>query len=766
MKKFIVGVCLLILSTTLFAAQTIKEIKFSGNRKVEKETLHLNILTRVGQPFDEKQIAEDIYKLFALGYFENIEVFKELVEHPDESISVNLNYKITEKPAIQSIEFSGMEEFESDHFKDKVRVKPYTIVDEKKISEDLEMIKREYVDKGYYLVDVTYETEKIESHEVILKYVVQEHNKVKVRAIRFLGNAFFADTNLKDRLFIKEYDRLSWMGSSGLYKDEVFDRDTRFLEFYYMDNGFVRVKVAEPNVSLLPDKEWIDITYSIQEGKQYYVNSLEVTGDIITSKQDLLDRLRTKPEKLYRHSHFIRDIETLTDYYADFGYAFVNVTPNRPVDDEKRLVSISYDIQKGDKVFFSSIQIEGNDKTRDNVIRRQLTIVENALYSGSKLKDSKARVERLGFFKEVTLKTEKVPNQKKVKVVVTVKEKTTGSFQVGVGYSPSQGAFFTSQISENNVLGYGQRVSIDAQFNPEGHRLSLSWREPYLLDSQWNVGASIYNSIEKKPAPDTESNPYKEERLGGRVSVGHPIFEDISLHFAYRLENIEFVNIDPVFSFFYQTAITSSIEATLERNKTNNYLDPSSGSLLMTSLEYAGRELGGDRDFAKITAVGTYYYPLQITETFPTYFRFNSEYYLIFPTSSQKVPINERFKSGGVKSNRGYRWSSLSPTTPIQYNPHAYPRYLQKGGDRMLQLNFEYYVPLIPEAGLKGLTFIDASQVFDDDEAFDLKTLKPAAGFGIRWITPIAPLRFELGWPYDTEAEKFGEKELHFYIGP
>ncbi len=747
-------------------SQTVNEILFEGNRKVELETLRLSISSKIGNPLSENSVREDIYKLYELGYFEAIEVAKRVDKNPDGTESLILIYRLKEKPSIKRIEFEGVEEFEDDHFQDKIAIKPFTIINEEKISDDLVLIEKEYVDKGYYLVDVDYQLHPESEYEVVLKYVVKEHSKVKVRAVHFIGNHYFSDLDLRDKLMIREFNRFSWMSTTGLYKDEAFDRDTRFLEFYYMDNGFVRVKVETPNVLLSPDKEWIDLTFSIEEGEQYYVSHVDITGDIITDKDNLLGKLKSKSEKLYRHSQFIQDIETLTDYYADFGYAFVNVNPQRPVDDDKKLVSITYDIQKGEKVYFGEVEIIGNDKTRDNVIRRQLLITDGALYSGTKLKKSKQEVERLGFFKEVVVRTEKIPGKKKVKVIVSVKEKTTGSFQVGVGYSPNQGAFFTSQISENNVLGYGQRVGLNARFNPEGHFVQISWREPYLMDTDWNVGTSLYKMLEKRGAPDEESNPYKEDKIGGRVSVGHPIWNRILLHVAYKLERLEFIDIDPVFISFYQSAITSSVELTLERNTTNNYLDPSAGSLMMSSFEYAGKELGGDRDFSKWKNQFTHYTPWMWTDHFRTYFRMNAEFAYLFPNSDKKLPINERFKSGGIKSNRGYPWNVISPDMPILFNPYAFPRYLRKGGNRMLQINLEYYVPLIAEAGLKGLVFLDASQVYDDADDFTLSTLKYGTGMGLRWITPIAPLRFELGWPYDPETNELGDKQLHFYIGP
>ena len=392
-------------------------------------------------------------------------------------------------------------------------------------------------------------------------------------------------------------------------------------------------------------------------------------------------------------------------------------------------------------------------------------IAEGALYSGSKLKDSKTKVERLGFFEEVQVKTQKDLNNKKVNVTIKIKEKTTGNFQLGVGYSGYQSFFFTGQISENNVFGYGQRVGIETQYNDEEHRLSFSWREPYLMDTQWNLGASLTKSLQKGYPLARDSDPFKENKIGGRLSLGHTVFRDTILHVAYKLERIRYVNVIDYYRFKFPDALTSSVDLTLERDTTNNYIDPTRGMKLSTSLEYAGNFLGGDQDYVKWMNQGTYYYPIKLSDYWRTYFRFNAQHGHVFPNSNKIVPVSERFNLGGIKSNRGYGWFKISKFMEIIPDPFSFPIEIRKGGDRFVQFNLEYYFPLIAEAGLKGLCFFDASQVFDDKEKFTLNSLKYGVGCGIRWLTPIAPLRFELGWPYYPDKNKLGEKIPHFYIG-
>lgn len=743
-----------------YVNKTIQHIVFKGNRKVEVDALKLKINTSVSSPLNLETIRSDIKSLYALDYFDNIAVYAS-----GSTNDLTLTYELKERPSIVEITFDGIEEFEDEHFNEKLGAKIYTIVNQRKIAEDLATIESEYIDKGYYLVDVSYKLEKVSTHEVKLVYVINEHNKTRVRRIHILGNTFFDDARLKQQLAIQEFNRMSWMSSTGIYKDEFFNRDTQFIEFFYMDHGFVRVKVAKPLVFLSPDRDWIDITYSLVEGPQYYVSDVRVTGDIISTEKELTHRLRSKPEKLYKHSSFIRDIETLTDYYADFGYAFVNVTPERPVDDDKKLVSIHYDIQKGEKVYFGDIRIVGNDKTRDNVIRRQLTITEGALYSGSKLKASKIQVQRLGFFKEVTLRTQKVPNRAVVDIIVTIVEKSTGQFQMGVGFSGRESWFMTTQISENNVFGLGQRVSIEGQYNGTSHKASVNWREPYLLDSDWNIGLSLYKWLQPGDKPDAASETPEENKIGFRFSLGHPIMRNLSLHFAYKLENQSFDKISPLYEYFYPTATTSSLESILDFNSTNNYIDPSSGTKLLATFEYAGGLLGGEQDYGKLLAQATYYYNIPFSDYWQTYFRLNAEYHSLIQISDEKIPNAGRFKSGGPKTNRGYPWSAITPTVMIQEPFKAFPRQFNKGGTQMLQFNLEYFYPLISEAGLKGVIFGDASNVFDDDQSLTLKHLKYGVGAGIRWITPIAPLRFELAYPYYAETGKFGELIHHFFIG-
>ena len=467
---------------------------------------------------------------------------------------------------------------------------------------------------------------------------------------------------------------------------------------YYFNNGFINAQIAEPEITF--DKKGIYIKIQIKEGKRFKVGKVEISGDLLKkSRAELLKSLTVKPGKNYDREAMMKDIDFLTQACNDEGYAYADVNPKIDTKEKEQLVDIDFQINKGGLVYISRISITGNTNTRDKVIRRQLDIVEGDLYSSSKLKSSYANLNRLRYFEEVDFQTEKSPDKNQTNVNIRVKEKNTGMFMVGAGYSAADQAIIMGQVSEQNFLGYGQILSLKASLGSTTNMIDLSFTEPWLFDMPLWCRTDIwkYQNIYDSYTVDTR---------GAGITLGYPIWEKISSYIGYNLSvnDIQDVNQATASQIIKDSEgqrIKSAATLSLVRDTTDDIMFPTKGTRSNFSVQYAGPPLGGDVKLVKYSAGVSAYYPLFWDMVFVTKGRIG--YIQNTDDDSSRIPIFERYVLGGINDLRGFRY--VGPTNPGTADVI--------GGTTMLVFNFELVFPLIKEAGMKGVLFYDAGNTWD-----------------------------------------------------
>lgn len=751
------------------SGEVVQDVIVRGNAKVESDAILTLLKTRKADPLDKETLQEDIRTLYELGYFSDVRIFKKPVEG-----GVNLIIQVVEKPAVISIAFEGNEEVTEETINEKLETKLYTIVNEATITSDVRMIEKLYAEKGYYLARVTYTLEKKGVSEVALTFHIDEGGKVLVGSVEILGNKYFTDTNIiagTPGLASRPLTRASAFSSSSLYQEDFVKRDLEYISYIYRDQGFAEVKVAKPYQFLDVDRDFVRLTFQVEEGLQYDVGSIDVTGDLLFPKEDLIKEMQLKPGALFRYSKFSRDIEMLVEKYGDLGYAYADVDPQVKHDRDKRLVHITYNITKGEKVYFGKMTILGNTKTRDNVIRREFEIADSELYSGTGLTNTRNNINRLGYFDEVQLIKERDEQQQNLlNLNIKVKERPTGQLQAAIGYTPTssgtEGSQFFGQgrYDEKNQSGHGWSTNVSGKWNgEENYSVDAGFTNPRVNDSQWLAGTSLFYSNQKIKYYDDTS--VDEKRVGGTIFLGRRLIELIRARITYKLQKIDRDAGDTyVLPRFQEEGIASSMIFGVSRTDVDNYLDPTSGTDLSLSQNFTGGQLlRGDQQYMESAAEATGYLPIDFSDTYRTYFKLHGVLSYIYPFGDVPVPFSERYRLGGYNDLRGYDYWAISPRFSILSAPNGLKKPLPKGGDKKMYYQLEYFMPLIPEAGIKSLVFADIGRVYDDGEALSFSDMNKDVGFGFRWITPIAPFRFE--WAYPIEDGKLGDMQIIFYIG-
>ena len=735
-----------------FLGKNVSKIEIKGNKRIEKDAINAKLVTKTGQPLSRDSVRQDIEALFKMGYFDDIEV----QAVPDNG-GVDLTYVLKERPVIAELEFEGNERINTSDLKDVIKVKEWSILDVNRVKEDVGLIQKHYEEKGFYLAKVTFEVKTLKPDEVRLTYKINDYEKVQIKKITFLNNKKFSDDALRGVFQeTKEGGLFSFVSGSGNFKESAFKQDLQRLTYWYLDHGYVKFRYETPVVTVSDDKKWLYISIYVDEGDEYSMGPQDFGGDLLFTKDELTGDLTLKQDDTFSISKRNADIQKLTERYQDLGYAFVNVIPKMNVHDDTKKVDIEYDFEKGNLVYFGEINIVGNSKTHDKVIRRELKIHEGELYSGSKLRISKENVERLGYFApgEVIFNTITPKGKPDIlNVEITVKERSTGTITLGAGYGSAQGFFFTTQVSEINLFGRGQSLSFTAQFSADRiqRSLNLGFTEPYLFDTNWSAGFDLFAINFQIP------NRYLTHKLGFDIRFGHPIFEYTYLYLTYKNEGLQITSVvDPTLDVSADQGVLSSIVTSVVRDKRNNRFETTGGNYQSISVETAG--LGGDKDFVKLDLNNRYYTKL----VGDLVFRNSVEYGQAFRTTDKVVPPSERFYLGGPNNMKGFSFFSLGP-----YHYDINGNKVPDGGVVQMFALFELEYPLIREAGLKTVLFYDAGNAyaaFPGTQGVSW-VIRQDTGFGIRWFSPIGPLRFEWGFPISPRPGE-DSSVFQFFIGP
>ncbi len=742
--------------------QRIDQVAIKGNRRIESAAIANILKVKVGDPFFPEKVDADVRAIYKLGHFQDVKAETSTGEK-----GLVLTYLVTEKPVVRVITIEGNKELSLEKVRDALDIKPNSIFSQKELAKGIRKVRKLYADEGYYLAEVQEKVEKRGENELNLRITVTEGDKILIRQIRFDGNRAFTAGKLKKSMETTEKWFMSWLTGAGTYKEEVLKNDTAAIADLYFNNGYVNVKVGEPKVELLPDKSGLMVTIGITEGDQFRTGTIDFKGDLLESRDELAKRVKLKSGELFSRATLRMDIFTLTDLYADKGYAFANVNPLTRLNPEQKNVDLTFDFEKGEKVYIDRINISGNTKTRDKVIRRELKLAEGDLYGSTAIKKSKQNLMNLGFFEEANLATAKGGSDNKLNLNVEVKEKPTGTFSIGGGYSSLDGLIGQGSIQQANFLGLGLKMNVSASIGGKSQTYNLGLTDPYFMDSRWTVGGDIYRT-------ERQYIDYTRRATGGDIKAGYPLSDTVSSFFVYKYEEKQIYNqsqslLDSIRNGLITTpettATTSAISASLNRNTTDYRLDPTRGMTNSLSVEFAG--LGGTTRYLRYLGQSSYYIPAFWSAVFSAHATLGH-----IQALGKEIPIDEKFYLGGISTVRGYGGRTVSPFrtntvvgTDVNGIKSVSIARAYIGGDTEAIGNLELVFPLLKEAGLKGVLFFDSGNAYE--KASDIfSSMRTSYGFGVRWFSPIGPLRLEYGIPLNPrkDIDSSGGK-LEFSIG-
>jgi outer membrane protein insertion porin family len=749
-------------------APEIDRVLITGNQRVEEEAIRVQLRSQAGTRLNEDTVDSDIRALYRMGFFENVEA-----NLSQENGQWVLTYRITERPLIREVHIEGNKKLNRNDLEAAFKVRPNTIFEPDKVRRGIEDAKAQYEKKGYLDATIDYSTAPVGENEVILTYKVAEGEVVRIAKLIFEGARAFKPRELKKVMQTKEKWLFSFITGAGNLDNEVLKTDSERLTAFYYDHGYIDVRIDEPKVERQPDG--LSVTIKIDEGDQYKVGKVDIAGELLPDMKAARGKLNLTSGEVFRASKLRDDITALTEVYGDQGYAFVNVTPDTAVSPAEKTVDVTYKVSKGPGVTIDKIEVTGNTKTRDKVIRRELELQEQERFSGSKLRRSQERLRRLGYFEDVNITTRKAEAEDRLDLLVDVKEASTGSFSAGAGISSGESFLFNVRLSELNLFGRGQRLVLNADFGSIRRNFSLDFTEPYFMDTQLTTGFSLFNwqllfdEFTRGGTGASVRTLYPFTALGWNDLAGFSL-QDARMGLEYRIEEAQITDVSATAATVIRTeqgsSLTSSLTPRLFRDTRNHPFDPTSGSLQDLSLEFAG--IGGQSTFIKGEAHARFYYPFYKSPTWGTFvFSTGGNLgYGIGYGGRRELPLFERYFPGGINSVRGFRILSLGPQNIVTDQFGNLVRRDAIGGSQQLIFNNEIIFPIVESLGLKGVLFFDAGNAFSAAQGIDMNQMRMATGGGLRWLSPIGPLRIEIGFPLNPRVGDDRQAVMFSFGGP
>lgn len=722
----------------------IATISPEGNKRIDSGAILRKIKSKTGDLYDQASLRNDLKAIYKMGYFNDVQI--DVSESP---AGKKVIFRVVEKPVIKSVIFDGIEELKEEDVKEAANIKERFILNPAKITVAKEAIRQLYKTKGYYNSQVESKISYPDDAGAVVEFTIDEGKKVYIKEITVEGNETFDDDEILDEIESSERWFMSWLTEGGLLDMAKVKQDSQRIVAFYTNNGFLDAKVAEPVIS--QKEEWLYIKFVIQEGVRYRVGNVDFKGDLLGSKDELLELLNIRSKKYISRQVIRDDILKITDYFAEAGYAFASIRPRINKAKTGDRMDITFQVAKGNLVYIDRITIKGNTRTRDNVIRRELRVAEGGVFDSKALRQSTQALQRLQYFEEVNITPEPSLDPDRMNVIVEVKEKSTGSFSIGAGYSSVDRVIVMGQISENNFLGRGDTLSLSANVSSSSQRFNLGYTNPHLNDSALSWGVDAFST-------EREYDDYTKDSKGGGIRIGYPIFGKWRVYGNYSYTDTDLTDVSEDASYIIRNSVdlhvTSAVKVSLVRDTRNRRYGASDGSRNVLSVKYAGGPLQGDSQFTKVEGSTSWFFPMP----FKTTFHVKGAAGQVFENETDKLPVYERFYLGGLNSIRGFEYGKVSPIDPESGE--------RIGGDKMWYTNTEVIFPLLETQGVMGVVFYDAGQVLDDNEEFFEfnESIKQAAGVGIRWLSPMGPLRLVWGYNLDPLPDE-DESVWDFSVG-
>ena len=798
----------------------VVDLRLNGLNRIEEAALLAVISTRAGALANPRTIQRDVKAIYRTGFVDDV-----VVDIQPADGGVVITFDISEKPAIRDVKLSGNKKLDDDALFEVIDISAFSVLNEADLKANMRRMRDKYLEKGYYLVEIEPVVREVSDDMVELTFEIQEHRKVLVQKVEITGNENIPDRKIKRFLQTREAGILPWLSNTGTFNEFAVQDDVQIVRQVFMEEGYYEAEAEPAQVYLSPDKRFIHVTIHVNEGQRYKVGKIKVEGDFVPEEgltreaarqviagetaRDLHDRWKQAREEVgegaplpdgweepgrellnfdpghpamevgdwFKLSTLQATMAEISDLYGDQGYAFANVVPDARPDPETGVMDITFRVQRGDKVRIGRIDISGNAPTFDKVIRREIPINEGDVYSGSAIRESKQRLDRLGYFEEVRITTPRADGPDELTMKVDVSEQPTGSFSVGAGFSNIENFMFTMNVSKNNFLGLGYVMSTAAQISRQRQQWNLQLFDPYFMDTRWTLSLNGY-SIDR----NFIENEYQR---GASISVGRYLDrrDDMRLTFDYTFENTGLRNLDSyklrmLGGQLYRNGITSTGGLSFILDKRNNRIQPTRGVFTTASVALSGgfrsddqtvtQIFGGDFNFLESKANIRVYQPLLESEML--IFQANVSLGHILSTDGSVLPFIHRYRAGGITSVRGYDWFTLGPDirasgfkdsaqTIFQgtEDPQGPDDRLIVGGTESWINNFEIVSPIIRQAGISTVVFFDAGNAFGDvwgNGHLNPFKLRTAYGAGVRWLSPMGPLRFEYGIPINPRPDE------------
>jgi outer membrane protein insertion porin family len=714
----------------------IRELAIQGNRRVQEALILGRIRSVVGVPFNPSQASDDVRSIFTLGFFDDVQLKVEDFEG-----GVKLTFVVMERPFVRDVEFIGNSRINTIDLQEKIDLKLGSVYNPVDVERAKAKIKEAYEDEGYFEAQTSSAVEKFGDGDVKVIFTVNEGRRITIEKIVFRGNHGLKDSIIKEAMATKERQLFILRGTVQRQKlEEDIDR----IVGVYQDHGYVQMRVERYDTSVNRETARVTITIDIVEGAQYRVGSIKFTGLNLFPEAEVRRQLRFKPGEVFSRSALRETVRGINDLYSNIGHASSDVIPRTDQQPASLTIDVTIEVNEGPEVYVERINISGNTRSEDRILRRELPFVEGDLFTLQKLQRARQRLVNLGYFESVAVDTAPGTDKTRIIVNVEVTERPTGVFSIGGGYSSVDSFVGTLDISQNNFLGRGWQLALRIRAGAKSQQGTISFTEPWLFDRPLSAGFDLF-SIKR------EYDDYDYESLGGDIRLSHPFQEYWRASFTYRLSQDTVDDIrtpgDSLLEEQKGTNLTSAIILGLTRDSRDNIQVPSKGGLTTFTVDFAG--LGGDVQFVKTVASTSYFQPIWLNHILAG----RAEIGAVWPWGKDPVPVYERFYLGGPNSIRSVKFREISPVDEFGN---------KIGGTSNVLGNLEYLIPL--PFNFRLAAFFDIGNVYGFGTKFDITDTREAAGAGIRWQSPFGPIRVDYGVNLDRKSgEDFGT--LQFSVG-
>ncbi len=756
MKRFFLAglVSALIASgAAAFDPFVVRDIRVEGIQRTEAGTVFSYLPVKVGDTLTNDMAAQAIKSLFGTGFFKDVRL------EVEGDVLVVL---IEERPAIASLEFTGTKAFDKENLRKGLRevgLSESRIFDRSLVERAEQELKRQYLSQGYYAAQITTTVTPLERNRVGITFAVDEGEIAKIHQINIVGAKSFREKDLLELFKLTTPGWMTWYTKNDQYSKQKLSGDIETLRSYYLDRGFVEFNVESTPVSISTDKQNIYITINISEGEQYAVSSVKLAGDLLLPEEELLKLVTIKPGTLFSREQVTATTKAISDRLGNDGYAFANVNAAPELDKEKKQVAFTLFVDPGRRVYVRRIQVQGNTRSRDEVIRREMRQMEASWYDGEKINKSRTRVDRLGYFDEVTIETPAVPGTTDlVNLNVNVKEKPTGNLMLGAGLSSSEGLVFSGSINQQNLFGSGKHVGVGFNTSKINKLYSFSYTDPFYTVDGVSRGFDLYMR-DTDTTKLTTIATYATKSLGGGVRYGIPIGEDDTVNFglSYDSTQVKITDYTPqrFKDFINQYGDKfSGLIGTLgwSKDTLDSRIYPMKGYVVRLGGEVGA---GGTLSYYRANLQYQRYFPIGRNYTL----MLNGEFGLADGLGGHPLPFYKYYYAGGVGSVRGYKAGSLGPLDAVTEE--------RFGGDRRFIANAEFLFPM-PGGGLdKSLrlgAFVDAGWVWGIGDKMNVGDMRYSAGLSLAWSSPLGPLKFSLAQPLNKKDSDKAQR-LQFQMG-